>query len=99
LNDKTENIALLYKIMKIEINSKGKIYPGQQDSVNVRVTDYKGNPVSNVNLTAVAYNSQFKSNINVPEPPYLVRYKQNPIGEGAFMKWNRIMCTLRIIVY
>jgi hypothetical protein len=70
-----ENIALLYKLLKVDINTSPNIFPGQKDSLKISVTDYKGRPATNVNLTAVSYNNQFKNKIRVADPPYLVKYK------------------------
>ena len=70
-----ETIGLLYKILAIGINGKQKIFPGESDSLKIKITDYKGKPASNVNLTAVSYNNQFKKDIRMKEPPYLVKYK------------------------
>lgn len=70
-----ETIGLLYKILTIGIDGKQKIFPGESDSLKIRITDYKGRPASNVNLTAVSYNNQFKKDARLKEPPYLVKYK------------------------
>ena len=69
-----QNIGLLYQLLKIDINHNATVFPGQQDSVTVSVRDYKGKPSPGVNLSAVAYNSQFKDAINVQSPPYLAHY-------------------------
>jgi alpha-2-macroglobulin len=70
-----ENIGLYYKRLNINVAAKDNVFPGQKDSIKIIITDYKGKPASNVNLTAVSYNNQFKKDINVKSPPYLVRYK------------------------
>ena len=70
-----ETIGLLYKILQVQINSNSLVYPGQKDSVNIEVKDFKGKPAAGVNLTAVSYNNQFSKDIRVPEPPYLAKYK------------------------
>ncbi|MET0636457.1 MAG: carboxypeptidase-like regulatory domain-containing protein [Chitinophagaceae bacterium] len=67
--------AALDKILKASIEHQGVVYPGATDTVRVTVTDRKGRPAANVNLTAVTYNSQHHASINVPEPPYLQRMK------------------------
>jgi|GEM_PF-619182 len=68
-------IALLYKILSVKIDAKEKIFPGEKDSVKVNVTDYKGRPASDVNLTAVGYNNQFSNDLKIKEPAYGVNYK------------------------
>ncbi len=70
-----ESIGLYFKKLDINVAAKDQIFPGQKDSIKITVTDYKGRPASNVNLTAVGYNNQFKKDIRVKEPPYLAKYK------------------------
>jgi alpha-2-macroglobulin len=69
------SVALLYKVLGTTINGAENIYPGQTDTITVSVTDYKGKPAADVNLTAVSYNTQFSEDIRVPEPPYKQRYR------------------------
>jgi alpha-2-macroglobulin len=91
---KEQSIALLYKLLNIEVKSSSTIFPGQRDTVSVIVKDYKNNPASGVNLTAVSYNNQFNKDIRVPDPPYLVSYKMRPSikrdryeeGDGYILK-------------
>ncbi|RYF90690.1 MAG: hypothetical protein EOO03_03095, partial [Chitinophagaceae bacterium] len=68
-------IGLLYKLLNIKIENDPNVFPGQKDSIKIDVTDYLGRPASDVNLTAVSYNNQFKKDIRVKDPPYLVKYK------------------------
>ncbi len=70
-----QSLGLLYKLLDIKIGSNTSVYPGQKDSIEIDVKDYKGQPAANVNLTAVSYNSQFNKDIRIPEPPYLAKYK------------------------
>lgn len=74
-NMKEENIGLLFKLLNIKIENRDRIFPGQKDSIKIEVTDYKGNPAANVNLTAASYNKQFKGDGHVKDPPYLAKYK------------------------
>jgi alpha-2-macroglobulin len=73
-----ENIALLYKLLQINVTNTSTVYPGQRDTISIEVKDYKNRAAKGVNLAAVAYNSQFKKDIDVREPPYLVKYKNRP---------------------
>jgi TonB-dependent SusC/RagA subfamily outer membrane receptor len=75
---KEQTIALLYKILTIDVKGSEKVFPGQKDSIEIQVKDYHQKPVAGVNLTAMSYNSQFSKDIRVQEPPYLVRYKIRP---------------------
>ncbi len=70
-----ENIALLSKLASAEIGGADAVYPGQADTITVKVKDYKQRELPGVNLTAVSYNSQFAKDIYVPEPPYIQKFK------------------------
>ena len=70
-----ENIALLSKLASAEIDGAATVYPGQTDTITVKVKDYKQRELKNVNLTAVSYNSQFAADIRVPEPPYIQKFR------------------------
>lgn len=73
-----ETIGLLDKILNVDIHATPTIYPGQKDTVEVAVKDYKNRPAAGVNLTAFSYNGQFKNDIRVPDPPYLKKYQSKP---------------------
>ena len=71
----SENLARLEKQLHFEVEQKEKVYPGEQTKITVRVKDYLGNPVQNVNMAAWAVNDQFDNQI-IPSIPYLgVRQK------------------------
>ncbi len=80
---KQENIGLLFKILNIKVNAKTEVYPGQKDSIQLTVTDYKGKPAAKINLTAVSYNKQFKKDIKIGMPPYLAKYKSKKFIDRA----------------
>ena len=61
--------------LQIEANLPDRIYPSQSIDAKIKVTDFFGNPVSKVDLTAFAVNSQL--NYNVPDLPY---YGEVPQG-------------------
>lgn len=69
-----ENIAVLYKMMQVNIKAAEQVFPGQKDSVHIAIKDFKNRPVKGVNLSAVSYNKQFGSAIRVNDPPYLAKY-------------------------
>ncbi len=80
-----ENIALLSKLMSAEIGGSSTVYPGQVDTITVKLKDYKQNKVQGVNITAVSYNSQFAKDINVPEPPYIEKFHgKRPLMHDEF---------------
>ncbi|RYY52528.1 MAG: hypothetical protein EOO05_21835, partial [Chitinophagaceae bacterium] len=64
------NIYALDKLLTTKFDQKETVYPGETDTVRLTITDRKGRPAANVNLTAVTYNAQHRNNIKVPEPPY-----------------------------
>ena len=70
-----ESIGLLYKLLNIKISGSQTVFPGQHDSLQIDVVDYKGKPAPGVNLTAVSYNNQFNKDIRVKDPPYIAKYK------------------------
>lgn len=61
--------------LNIQIKALPSVFPGQKDTIAVAVNDYKGNPVSDVNLTAFSYNSQFKKDIRLPSLPSFYKWK------------------------
>ncbi len=69
-----ENIAVLYKMLKVNIKAAEQVFPGQHDSVQIAIKDYKNRPVKGVNLSAVSYNKQFGNVVQLKDPPYLARY-------------------------
>lgn len=77
-NNREERLASLYKLLNIGIEAQDKIFPGQEDSLHIAVTDYKGRPAAAVNLAALSYNAQFAGEATVKDPPYLQRYKLKP---------------------
>jgi TonB-dependent SusC/RagA subfamily outer membrane receptor len=86
--ERSQNIGLAVKKLDIKIISSDKIFPGQKDSITIEVKDYKGRPVSNVNLTAGSYNAQLKKDIWIPEPPYLMKYKLRTNWRRGFYKMD-----------
>ncbi|MCK6691654.1 MAG: hypothetical protein L6Q97_06075, partial [Thermoanaerobaculia bacterium] len=65
------------KLLNIEVDQPGKVQPGQQVQVKIRVQDVQNRPVSGANLTAGAYNRQFGE-----EKPYTA-----PDIEYKKMRW------------
>ncbi|MCB0737186.1 MAG: hypothetical protein KDC92_06715 [Bacteroidetes bacterium] len=60
------------KELKVEINQPEKIFPGEYVPIAVKVSNYKGKPQGDVNLTAWAVNNEF-GNIPMPQLPYFGR--------------------------
>ncbi|MBB3701032.1 carboxypeptidase-like regulatory domain-containing protein [Flammeovirga yaeyamensis] len=58
---KTENylIPIAEKKLNVEVKEPSLIYPGQKAEIEVLVTDYKGKPVKNVDVTAYSLTNKF----------------------------------------
>lgn len=56
------------KMLQVELIQPEKVFPGEEVDVELRVRDYRGRPVSNVELTANALNAQFDDNLPVSGP-------------------------------
>ncbi len=63
------------KNLNIKIKQPEKVYPGQETEVKIKVSNYEGEPVGNVNLLASAVNSEFRS-LKIPQIPYLGKRKK-----------------------
>ncbi|MDH5379753.1 MAG: carboxypeptidase-like regulatory domain-containing protein, partial [Cyclobacteriaceae bacterium] len=62
-------IPLATKKLNLQVLGPKKVFPGQETEFVVKVTDYKGKPVKNVDLTAFSMTSKF---VNAPPGlPYL----------------------------
>lgn len=70
-----ENVGLLSKLMSAEIGGSSIVYPGQKDTITVKLKDYMQKEVGGVNLTVASYNTQFANSIRVPEPPYIEKFR------------------------
>ena len=69
IRNETYRIPLLDKQLSIEVKQPKIIYPGQKTNVDILVTDTKGKPVENVDLTAFSLTKKF--NYSAPSLPYL----------------------------
>ncbi|WP_315818892.1 hypothetical protein [Paraflavitalea speifideaquila] len=64
------------KALTIQVNQPAQVYPGQQVTVDIDVTDAAGRPVQDADITAYAYTKKF-NNARAPNIPYLGKtYKQ-----------------------
>ena len=81
---KTENITfpIKEKTLNIEVNQPDLVYPGQNSTIELFVTDYNGNPVENVDLTAYSLTKKF--GYNPPVLPYLGKNRKNRNMINAF---------------
>ena len=57
------------KNITLGVDMPSKVYPGQKTNVDLSVTDLKGKPVPNVDITAYSFTSKFGSN-RMPQVPF-----------------------------
>ncbi|WP_426589233.1 carboxypeptidase-like regulatory domain-containing protein [Mucilaginibacter sp. R-33] len=69
---KTEATDIMYrdKLLTINVRQPVSVYPGQQAKTEIVVTDAKGQPVANADLTAWSMTSKF-ADYKTPYVPYL----------------------------
>ncbi|MGV3538464.1 MAG: carboxypeptidase-like regulatory domain-containing protein [Rufibacter sp.] len=60
--------------LQVALQGPTTVYPGQKTNLTVQVTNAKGKPAANVDLTAYALTSKFK-NTPSPDLPRFARYK------------------------
>ncbi|MBN2893235.1 MAG: hypothetical protein JXL97_15295 [Bacteroidales bacterium] len=66
----------LYKnTLNIELENPDKVFPGENVDFKIHVTDYKGNPVENTDLTVYSYTSKF--NASGPSIPDFNKVKKS----------------------
>jgi TonB-dependent SusC/RagA subfamily outer membrane receptor len=68
-------IPLVDNKLNIAVSQPMMVYPGQKSSIELKVTDYRGNPVEGVDLTAYSITKKFK---HTPLPiPYFGKERKN----------------------
>jgi hypothetical protein len=67
-----------YRLLTLQVDGKRTVFPGQKDTLRVRVTDAKGRPDPGVDLAAYSYNTQFQRSIQLPRLAYVARYRHRP---------------------
>ncbi|HTJ12817.1 MAG TPA: carboxypeptidase-like regulatory domain-containing protein [Dinghuibacter sp.] len=82
LQSKTARIWTPYQMLSITLTGRQRVFPGQKDTLHVRVSDAKGRPDAGVDLTAYSYNAQFGTDIRAPQLLYTARYHNNPARLG-----------------
>jgi len=71
------------KKLVVDVKQPEVIFPGQETDVKVNVSDYKGQAVKDVNLTALAVNAEFDKT-NVPSVPLMEKSKRGMKGNNSF---------------
>jgi len=87
---KEENykVSLREKKLNVEVKHPRIVYPGQKTEIEVLVTDYKGKPVSGVDLTAYSVTKKF--GYTPPNLPYLGKLrKEKTLINNFKLKGNR----------
>lgn len=74
----TQKVRTPYRALTISLEGKHTVFPGQTDTLRVRVTDVRGRPDPHVDLAAYSYNAQFEDAIRYPRLVYLARYRNRP---------------------
>ena len=69
-------LGILYQVLTVRVQSSPVVQPGATDTLQVKVTDYKGRPAPYTNLTAVAQNSQLSKHFRYPTLPYQMQFKR-----------------------
>jgi|GEM_PF-108675 Large extracellular alpha-helical protein len=80
-----QELPVISKNIEMDISTPISVYPGQKTNVLISVTDKKGKPVDNVDITAYAYTSKFKGS----STPYLP-IKGKSIASKPFANTNYI---------
>lgn len=74
--ERVENLGALYNILQVNARVASGNSPGAKDSLLVQVTDYKGRPVAEANITATAQNLQLKNKFREPALPLRMTYRK-----------------------
>ncbi len=82
--EKENTIRPYKKQLSIIINQDSKVRPGNLVQTEIEVRNYKGEAVEGVNLTAGAYNDQFKESNNFSTPQISYKLKRSPFNYTNF---------------
>lgn len=95
-----ENYTISYKdrLLNIQVNQPGEVYPGQQVKVDIAVTDNEGKPVPDADITAYAFTKKFKDaypphipywgKLYKPRKGYNQFYPREPDHDAATIRLN-----------
>lgn len=90
------------RALNIEVDQQSLVIPGVKDSVRIRVTNYKGKPVANVDVASVGITGKFKKD-NIPNVPYFglsgqlstrsrnfsMPYRTNKMPSLNYVQWEK----------
>jgi TonB-dependent SusC/RagA subfamily outer membrane receptor len=80
----TLRMGLPYKWLQVQTETSPMVQPGTRDTLQVKVTDYRGRPAENINLSAVAHNLQLSDRLNLPSLPLVHTYKNKKTPKAPF---------------
>lgn len=75
-----KNLPYGEKNIRLEVTTPTLVYPGQKADIDVRVTDRKGRPVRNADITAYAFTSKFglyPSGVEIPGKSVFAKHFAN----------------------
>lgn len=75
VKDENISIPVYEKALTISVNQPELVYPGQKTSIELFVTDFDGNPVEGVDITAYGLTKKFT--YQPPQLPYLGKRRPN----------------------
>ena len=104
-----KQLPFMRKNMSIDVSTPAVVYPGQKTNVSVSVTDKKGRPVENADVTAYAFTSKF-ANYSMPsiavkgKARYSKQFKGAPyildeeglVNQSSGLTWNRWKQTMSL---
>lgn len=67
-------------MLKVTVEQKSNVNPGEEDEIAVRVTDSKGRPVADADITALAATSKLGYNIDSPRLKVKSKYRCDDIA-------------------
>lgn len=78
---RSKPLARFRNQLQFEVDQKEKVTPGESATITVKVKDYTGKPVENVNMVAWAVNNQFE-NLRSPDLNYLGKRQKSKTPEA-----------------
>lgn len=79
----TYGVPLRKKKLTIQVDEPNIITPGQESTINLQVTDYKNNPVPDVDVTAFALTKKFNYS-----PPSVPSFEKSRSGKSFINSFN-----------
>ena len=80
VHKKEAQIRPYKKQLNITLKQEAKIRPGDLVNTEIEIKNYKGKAAKGVNLTAGAYNAQFKKRDNFSDPQINYKIKRSPFA-------------------